>query len=151
MRLAQSRLRELAIIATCVRAYVAVQKIQGRPAVTTTRQTRMDQMGYRPMSAPIAKDQLAFQLPNLTYVDAHFEEPNLDRVTLPTELPKPTFSRWLAARVAAFHAWREKRIALAELEMMSDRDLQDIGLSRADLHRVFDSAHNADLVARSEG
>jgi len=103
------------------------------------------------MSAPIAKDQLSFQLPNLTYVDAHFEEPNLGRVTLPTELPEHGFGQWLAARVAAFRGWREKRSAMAELEMMSDRELLDIGLSRADLHRVFDTAYNADLVARSEG
>ncbi len=84
-------------------------------------------------------------------MDAHFEEPNLGRVTLPTELPKPTFGRWLAARIADLQAWREKQAAMAELEMMSDRELLDIGLSRADLRRVFDSAHNADLVARSEG
>ncbi|HET8997054.1 MAG TPA: DUF1127 domain-containing protein [Acetobacteraceae bacterium] len=103
------------------------------------------------MSAPIAKDQLAYQLPNLTYVDAHPEEPNLGRVTLPTELPKPSFGRWLAARIAALQAWRERQSAMAELEMMSDRELMDIGLSRADMARVFDSAHNADLVARSEG
>lgn len=103
------------------------------------------------MSAPIAKDQLAYQLPNQTYVDAHFEEPNLGRGTLPSELPKPTFGHWLAARIAAFQAWREKQSAMAELEMMSDRELTDIGLSRADLHRVFDTAHNADLVARSVG
>lgn len=103
------------------------------------------------MSAPIAKNKLAFQLPNLTYVDAHPEEPNLERATLPIELPKPTFGRWLTARLAAFQAWREKQAAMSELAMMSDRELMDIGLSRADLPRVFDSAHNADLVARSEG
>lgn len=100
------------------------------------------------MSAPIAKDMLAFQLPNLTYVDAHFEEPNLTRVTLPTERPQ---EGWFAARILAFRAWREKRAAMAELEMMSDRELIDIGLSRADLSRVFDSAHNSDLISRSEG
>ncbi len=127
------------------------RKTRERPAATTSRQTRVDQMGLRPMSAPIARNQLAYQLPNLTYVDAHFEEPNLGRVTLPNELPQPTFGRWLAAHIAAFQAWREKRAALAELEIMSDRELLDIGLSRADLHRVFDAAHNADLVARSEG
>lgn len=103
------------------------------------------------MSAPIAKDQLAFQLPNQTYVDAHVEEPNLDRPTLPNERPLPNFGHWLAERIDGFRAWREKQAAMAEMETMSDRDLLDIGLNRADLHRVFDSAHNADLAARSEG
>src|SRR5208337_5280778 len=35
------------------------------------------QIGLRPMSAPIAKSQFAFELPNLTYIDASLEEPNL--------------------------------------------------------------------------
>lgn len=103
------------------------------------------------MSAPIAKDQLAYQLPNLTYVDAHSEEPNLERSTLPTERPDPGFARWLANRIEGFRAWREKQTAVAEMEMLSDRELLDIGLNRSDLYRVFDSTHNADLVARSEG
>jgi len=101
------------------------------------------------MSAPITQDQLAFQLPNLTYVQARFEEPSL-RVTYPSE-PNHGFGAWLAGRIAAFRAWREKQAALTEMEMMTDRELMDIGLSRSDLHRVFDSAHNADLVARSGG
>lgn len=103
------------------------------------------------MSALIAKDQLAFQLPNLTYVDAHSEEPNLARVSLPSELPKPTFGRWLATRLAGYQAWRAKRDAMIELEMMSVRELMDVGLTRADLSRVFDPERNADLTTRSEG
>lgn len=101
------------------------------------------------MSAPIVKDYLAFQLPNLTYVDAHYEEPSL-RVPYHAE-PRHGFGPWVAGRIAAFHAWREKQAALTEMETMSDRELMDIGLSRSDIHRVFDSAYNADLVARSGG
>ena len=33
--------------------------------------------------------------------------------------------------------------------MMSDRELADIGLSRADVHRVFDRSYNQDLRDRS--
>ena len=102
------------------------------------------------MSAPIAKDQLAFQLPNLTYVDARYEEPTL-RTSVPVLPQHRSLGAFIAARLAAFRAWRERQSALGELEMMSDRELMDIGLSRADLHRVFDPAHNADLVARSGG
>ena len=122
-----------------------MQKNRERPAATTSRQTRLDQMGQRPMSAPIARNNLAFQLPNQTYVQARYEEPNL-RASRPDEI-----HRGFGSFITAFRAWREKRAALAELEMMSDRELADIGLSRADLHRVFDPAHNADLVARSGG
>lgn len=103
------------------------------------------------MSALIAKDQLAIQLPNLTYVDAHSEEPNLTRVSLPSELPKPTFGRWLAARIAGYRAWRANRNAMVELEMMSVRELMDVGLTRADLSRVLNPERSADLTTRCEG
>lgn len=103
------------------------------------------------MSAPIAKDQLAYQLPNQTYVDAHFEEPNLARGSLPTELPRSSFGRWVAARMAGYQEWRTQRNAMVELEMMSVRELMDIGLSRSDLPRVFDPEHNADLTTRGQG
>ena len=45
--------------------------------------------------------------------------------------------RGLAAWVAA---WRERRAVLDQLSAMSDRDLADIGLDRAQIHRVFDPA-----------
>jgi len=95
------------------------------------------------MSAPIAKSQFAFELPNLTYVDTSLEEANL-RVALPAS--KPT---GLRALIAAFHAWREKQVALAELDMMTDRELMDIGLTRSDVHRVFNDNYNEDLQRRT--
>jgi uncharacterized protein YjiS (DUF1127 family) len=95
------------------------------------------------MSAPIAKDQFTFALPNLSYVDASLEEANFRAPALPG---KP---RGLRALVAAFAAWREKRAALNELQMLTDRELADIGLSRADLPRVFDEKRNRDLLDRA--
>jgi uncharacterized protein YjiS (DUF1127 family) len=95
------------------------------------------------MSAPIAKDQFTFALPNLSYVDASLEEANFRAPALPS---KP---RGLRALVAAFAAWREKRAALNELQMLTDRELADIGLSRADLPRVFDEKRNRDLLDRA--
>ena len=94
------------------------------------------------MSAPIAKSQFTFELPNLTYVDTSLEEANL-RAPLPVSKP-----RGFRALVAAFRAWREKQAAIAELEMMSDRELTDIGLTRADVHRVFADNYNGDLQDR---
>ena len=101
------------------------------------------QFGLRAMSAPIAKSQFVFELPNLSYVDASLEEANL-RAAVPPSKP-----RGLSALFAAFRAWREKQVAINELEMMSDRELADIGLSRADVHRVFDRSYNQDLRDRS--
>ncbi len=90
------------------------------------------------MSAPIAKNQFAFELPNLTYVDAHFEEPTLREAAAPVAPPQG-FGDWIAARIAGVRTWRENRMAMAEMEMMTDHELLDIGLTRADLPRVFDA------------
>jgi len=95
------------------------------------------------MSAPIAKSQFTFELPNLTYVDASLEEANL-RAAAPPSKP-----HGLSAWIAAFHAWREKVAAMNELEMMNDRELADIGLNRGDVHRVFNAAYNQDLRDRA--
>ena len=94
------------------------------------------------MSAPIAKSQFAFELPNLTYVDASLEEANL-RAPLP-----PAKLHGLRALVAGFRAWRDKQAAMAELDLMSDRELLDIGLTRSDVHRVFNDDRNQDLQSR---
>lgn len=95
------------------------------------------------MSAPLAKEQFAFELPNLTYVDSRLEDP-----VLPPLSPQEALHgvrRWLVA----FRAWRERRSAMAEMEMMSDRELADIGLTRSDLGRVFNDNINNDLRDRS--
>jgi uncharacterized protein YjiS (DUF1127 family) len=94
------------------------------------------------MSAPITKSQFTFELPNLSYVDASLEEANF-RVPAPPAKP-----RGLSALVAAFHAWNEKRVAMNELEGLSDRELADIGLNRGDVHRVFRAGQNQDLLER---
>jgi uncharacterized protein YjiS (DUF1127 family) len=95
------------------------------------------------MSSPIAKSKLAFQLPLLSYVDAHHEEPELGT---PIEARK---TRGILALIAIFNAWREKRTHMAELSMMTDRELSDIGLTRSDLGRVFDRSLNMDLLRRA--
>ena len=47
---------------------------------------------------------------------------------------------------ARVEAYRARRAVLNELTQLSDRDLDDIGLSRGQLHRVFDPE-----FARSRG
>jgi len=95
------------------------------------------------MSALTSKSQFAFELPNLTYIDASLEEANFRAPAVPSR------PHGLSAWIAAFRAWREKQVAINELEMMSDRELADIGLNRADVHRVFDDAFNQDLRDRA--
>jgi uncharacterized protein YjiS (DUF1127 family) len=91
------------------------------------------------MSAPITKNQFAFELPNLSYIDISFEEPELRFET------KPAKARGFQALVAAFRAWREKRRAMAEMAVMTDRELSDIGVNRGDLERIFRDDFNQDL------
>jgi len=102
------------------------------------------------MSVHTAASQFSFKLPSLSYVDAKWEEPNL---LTPTAMPprKTGLAGWLAARVAAFQAWRQDRKAAAELAAMSNHELADIGLSRSDLSRIFDPACNEDLRTRGTG
>lgn len=95
------------------------------------------------MSSPIAKSQLAFQRPLVSYLDAHPEEPELGT------LVQPRKGRGILALIAAFKAWREKMTDMAELSVMTDRELRDIGLTRSDLGRVFDSSLNMDLLRRA--
>jgi uncharacterized protein YjiS (DUF1127 family) len=98
------------------------------------------------MSAPIGKNQLAFQLPNLSYIDVSLEEPNL-RVA-PTPRSRARRSGLFARLARGFRAWRKRQSMIAELEAMSDRELLDIGLARADIMRVTDPRYNTDLRCR---
>jgi uncharacterized protein YjiS (DUF1127 family) len=109
----------------------------------TARVTRMITSWIDTMSALTSKSQFAFELPNLTYVDASLEEAQLRAPVAPA---KP---RGFSALIAAFRAWHERQSAINELELMTDRELADIGLSRGDVHRVFDDAYNRDLRDRA--
>ncbi|HEY8288848.1 MAG TPA: DUF1127 domain-containing protein [Acetobacteraceae bacterium] len=99
------------------------------------------------MTAQITKSQFLFELPSLSYVDAKWEEPNL---TIPAARPAPRagFRRWISGRINALTAARREAAAAAELEHMTDHELMDIGLTRADLPRVFEPAFNKDLAQR---
>jgi uncharacterized protein YjiS (DUF1127 family) len=46
------------------------------------------------------------------------------------------FAGWVRTLPERVHAWVERRIAAAELNSLSDRELSDIGLSRGDIGRV---------------
>jgi len=100
------------------------------------------------MSVHTADSQFSFQLPSLSYIDAKWEEPNLRVAARPSVVRKGGLAAWLSRRVAAFVAWHRNSDAMSELSGMSDRELMDIGLSRADVGRVFDPEFNQDLRLR---
>jgi uncharacterized protein YjiS (DUF1127 family) len=100
------------------------------------------------MSARTANQTFNFQLPTLSYIDAKWEEPNL---LAPTDAAVQASRTGLVARLAAhYRDWQRTRQAKAEFGAMSDYELADLGLSRADVHRVFDPALNQDLVQRGQ-
>lgn len=92
------------------------------------------------MNASINKTQFAFSLGNFTYIDSTYEEAP-DAVA---EAPRSKIGRFLARCVSRLADWQRRREVIAEMVMMSDRELADIGLSRNDIARVFDPSFAAD-------
>jgi uncharacterized protein YjiS (DUF1127 family) len=92
------------------------------------------------MNAPIAKDQFTFSLGNLSYVDSSYD----DAPAYVPAQPKHAFRHWLDRGISALAEWRHRQETLREMEMLSDHELADIGLTRADLPRVFDPAFAAE-------
>jgi uncharacterized protein YjiS (DUF1127 family) len=79
------------------------------------------------MTAHVAKDGMTFLLPGGS------------RAT--TTPPRHAgFAGWAAGAVQSLLQAMRRRAVLEELGRLSDRELADIGLTRADLPRVFDPA-----------
>jgi uncharacterized protein YjiS (DUF1127 family) len=101
------------------------------------------------MSVHTADSQFTFELPSMSYIDAKWEEPSLrEAAATPKLVREGGLAAWLSRQVAAFVAWHRDNQAAAELSAMSDRELMDIGLGRADVTRVFQPAYNDDLRQR---
>jgi uncharacterized protein YjiS (DUF1127 family) len=95
------------------------------------------------MNATVGKDQLtAFSLGNLSYIGPAYEEPQTPSVRSPEGASRGV----LKALMGVVSAWRQRQAVLQEMQMMTDRELADIGLSRSDLTRVFDPAFVADYA-----
>jgi uncharacterized protein YjiS (DUF1127 family) len=92
------------------------------------------------MTAQITKDQFNYSLGNVSYVDYSVDEPPARVI----EIPKLHIGLFLHRMVAAVADWRRRQVVIHEMEMLTDRDLADIGLSRSDLPRVFDADFAAD-------
>ena len=99
------------------------------------------------MSTSITDSQFSFVLPSLSYIDTHLEEQNIYAETRPAR--SGGVIAWLTARVAAHRDRTTQRVAMAELDRMTDLELRDIGLNRGDFFRLFNSKMNEDLRARA--
>lgn len=92
------------------------------------------------MNAPLAKEQIALLMSDsLTY-----RASIVDGTDGTVAEPRPTFGQIMMQRVTRavkdLVALPHRRAVLDELSMLSDRELADIGLSRADMGRVFDAS-----------
>jgi uncharacterized protein YjiS (DUF1127 family) len=83
------------------------------------------------MSAHFAKDQVSFATP--TTMSARTAD-----VLAPTQ--ESAFAKAVGRVGAWFSEAVRRRAVTNELAMLSDHELSDIGLSRADIPRVFDRA-----------
>jgi uncharacterized protein YjiS (DUF1127 family) len=98
------------------------------------------------MNTSTADNHFSFSLPSLSYIDTSLEDQNRYEDVRPAR--SGGFAAWVAGRIEAVRAWNAERQALAELSLMTDRELMDVGLNRGDFVRMFDDTANADLRAR---
>jgi uncharacterized protein YjiS (DUF1127 family) len=114
----------------------------------TRRRTRLLDWNET-MTAQITNDQFNYSLGNVSYVDYSYDEPPARVI----EIPTLGIGKLLRRIVVAVAGWRRRQAVIREMETLTDRDLADIGLSRADLPRVFDPdfaadhAHGRDYIA----
>jgi uncharacterized protein YjiS (DUF1127 family) len=114
-------------------------KGQRRIAAMALRRTRLlHRNGI--MTAQITKDQFNYSLGDTSYVDYSYDEPPARVVVVPSL----GIGKWLSRFVAAIADWRRRQAVMREMETLTDRELADIGLTRADLPRVFDPGFAVD-------
>ena len=92
------------------------------------------------MNAPITKDHFTFSLGNLSYIGPEYEAVQ----TAPIRPLPAGIGKWLKTCFRAVAEWRKRQAVLQEMQLMTDRELLDIGLTRSDLSRVFDPKFAAD-------
>ena len=87
------------------------------------------------MNAPLAKEQMALLMSNsLTYRS----QPAVEGMEGAVAAPRPTFGDRVRGWLQALAELSRRRAVIDELRMLTDRELADIGLNRADVGRVFD-------------
>jgi uncharacterized protein YjiS (DUF1127 family) len=106
----------------------------------------VNHQGLPDMSAHVAKDEIALMMPERL---AHYfqDETDYSQVT-------ETKSGGLLAAIGAVVRWfaemPRRHAVIDELSSLSDHELSDIGLHRADLSQVFDSRFVAERNAERD-
>lgn len=60
-------------------------------------------------------------------------------VAMPTVFNGLSLHGLLTQFIAALRLWNDKRVTRSELDMLSDRELADIGLTRSEITRVVEN------------
>src|SRR4051812_2688129 len=84
------------------------------------------------MSASTAN---GFSLGDQSYIGPSYEEADA-----PVVKSVKQGAGWMVGLVARLADWQRRRAVMAEMALMTDHELADIGLTRSDLPRVFDPA-----------
>src|SRR5580658_9641584 len=80
---------DLALIPQCNIAHIALRQDRERPAAMTPRWTRMKD-GPRPMSAPLAKNDLVFKLAtSQSYIDQSYDDHSYNPTPYTRAQPAP--------------------------------------------------------------
>ena len=99
------------------------------------------------MNAPLAKEQIALLMSDsLTYRMTPVQGTD---GTIADARPSSlaVFAQHVKRALSVLLALPRRRAVIDELSMLSDRELADIGLSRAELGRVFDAQYAANRTA----
>ena len=92
----------------------------------------MQQVGISVMNAIPGKH-------NLVFSGAALDQINLRGLTIQTPCRAPGLVARLSAALRSLGSLPRRLAVLDELNELSDRELADVGLRRADLRRVFDA------------
>lgn len=90
------------------------------------------------MNAPLAKEQIALLMSDSLTVRSSVLPATDNTVSEPRPSALAVFGGRLRAAWASLVDLPRRRAVLDELSMLSDRELADVGLTRAELSSVFD-------------
>jgi uncharacterized protein YjiS (DUF1127 family) len=101
-------------------------------------------LGIKPMTASFSKHQLAPIFPHDVFPHHISAREPTEQVVHPARAGRSLGQR-LGSAIAALQG---HQAVFNELHSLTDRELTDIGITRSDIHRVFDSGFAAEHRAR---
>ena len=96
------------------------------------------------MNAPLAKEQIALLMSDSLTLRTRSPQGTDGTVAEPRQSGLATFWDRLTGLWASLVDLPRRRAVIDELSMLSDRELADVGLTRAELTSVFDPGFAAD-------